>query len=162
MRRRDGADSHLLDNIPGEFTLLTMKNGAVPPLPEGVRHICIGDDIADSEGVFAQRFDATPSAAFLLRPDQHLVRALASRRRRQGRRGARPRAWKTCMSKLQTQSQFADPDAAYIALVEARRGLSEQAAAALDTRLVLILANHIGDLDVLKEAIALAKAGERS
>jgi 3-(3-hydroxy-phenyl)propionate hydroxylase len=45
----------------------------VPPLPEGVRHICIGDDIADSEGVFAQRFDATPSAAFLLRPDQHLV-----------------------------------------------------------------------------------------
>jgi 3-(3-hydroxy-phenyl)propionate hydroxylase len=73
VRRRDGADSHLLDNIPGEFTLLTMKNGAVPPLPEGVRHICIGDDIADSEGVFAQRFDATPSAAFLLRPDQHLV-----------------------------------------------------------------------------------------
>jgi hypothetical protein len=66
------------------------------------------------------------------------------------------------MSKLQTQSQFADPDAAYIALVEARRGLSEQAAAALDTRLVLILANHIGDLDVLKEAIALAKAGQRN
>ena len=65
------------------------------------------------------------------------------------------------MSKLQTQSQFADPDAAYIAQVEARRGLSEQAAAALDTRLVLILANHIGDLDVLKEAIALAKAGQR-
>ena len=62
------------------------------------------------------------------------------------------------MSKLQIQSQFADPDAAYIALVEARRGLSEEAAAALDTRLVLILANHIGDLDVLKEAIALAKA----
>ena len=64
------------------------------------------------------------------------------------------------MSKLQTQSRFAEPDAAYIALVEARRGLSEEAAAALDTRLVLILANHIGDLDVLKDAIALAKAGK--
>ena len=61
--------------------------------------------------------------------------------------------------KLETTSRFADPDAAYIALVEARRGLSEQAAAALDMRLVLILANHIGDLDVLREAIALAKAG---
>ncbi|MEJ2376409.1 MAG: DUF2783 domain-containing protein [Pseudolabrys sp.] len=61
------------------------------------------------------------------------------------------------MAKLITQSQFAEPDAAYVALVEARRNLREQAAAALDARLVLILANHIGDFDVLKEAIALAK-----
>ena len=61
------------------------------------------------------------------------------------------------MAKLMTQSQFANPDAAYVALVQARRGLSVEAAAALDTRLVLILANHIGDLDVLNEAIALAK-----
>ena len=60
------------------------------------------------------------------------------------------------MSKLVTASQFKDPDAAYVALVEARRGLSEQDAAALDARLALILANHIGDLDVLNEAIALA------
>jgi hypothetical protein len=63
------------------------------------------------------------------------------------------------MAKLVTASRFADPDAAYVALVEARRGLSEDAAAALEARLVLILANHIGDLDVLKEAIALAKMG---
>jgi len=61
------------------------------------------------------------------------------------------------MGKLVTVSQFANPDAAYVALVEARRGLSDPAAAALDARLVLILANHIGDLDVLREAIALAK-----
>jgi hypothetical protein len=64
------------------------------------------------------------------------------------------------MSKLETQSKFANPDAAYVALVEARRGLTEEQAAALDTRLALILANHIGDLDVLKEAIALAKAAK--
>jgi hypothetical protein len=64
------------------------------------------------------------------------------------------------MSKLKTQPQFPDADAAYVALVEARRGLSEARAAALDTRLVLILANHIGDLDVLKDAVALAKAGQ--
>ena len=61
------------------------------------------------------------------------------------------------MAKLDTTSRFPDPDAAYVALVEARRGLSEDAAAALDTRLVLILANHIGDIDVLNEAIALAR-----
>lgn len=59
--------------------------------------------------------------------------------------------------KLVTLSQFRDPDEAYVALVEARRGLSEMAAAELDTKLVLILANHIGDVDVLKEAIALAR-----
>lgn len=62
------------------------------------------------------------------------------------------------MPKLITASQFSDSDAAYVALVEARRGLNEQDAAALDTRLALILANHIGDIDVLNEAITLAKS----
>ena len=65
------------------------------------------------------------------------------------------------MGKLVTSSQFPNPDAAYGALIEARRGLSEEAAAALDARLVLILANHIGDLDVLQEAIALAKDADK-
>jgi hypothetical protein len=60
------------------------------------------------------------------------------------------------MAKLVTASRFADPDAAYVALVEARRGLTVEAAAELDAKLVLILANHIGDIDVLTEAIALA------
>jgi hypothetical protein len=61
--------------------------------------------------------------------------------------------------KLITASRFANPDAAFVALVEARRGLTVEQSADLDARLVLILANHIGDADVLAEAIALAKAG---
>jgi hypothetical protein len=61
------------------------------------------------------------------------------------------------MAKLVTASQFADPDAAYRALLEARRSLPDEEAAKLDSRLVLILANHIGDLSVLREAIALAR-----
>ena len=65
------------------------------------------------------------------------------------------------MPKLVTASRFADPDAAYVALVDARRGLSLEAAADLDAKLVLILANHIGDLEVLREAIALAKGAAR-
>src|ERR1700688_2212168 len=44
------------------------------------------------------------------------------------------------MPKLVAASQFAIPDAAYVALVEAHRHLSDADAAALDTRLVLILA----------------------
>jgi hypothetical protein len=58
---------------------------------------------------------------------------------------------------LSTQSNFADPDAAYRLIVEAHRGLSDEASAALDAALVLLLANHIGDAEVLREAIALAK-----
>jgi Protein of unknown function (DUF2783) len=61
------------------------------------------------------------------------------------------------MPKLVTASRFPDPDSAYRALVEARRSLSDTDASALDAKLVLILANHIGDPDVLREAIALAK-----
>jgi hypothetical protein len=58
---------------------------------------------------------------------------------------------------LSTRSNFAKPDDAYRAIVEAHRGLSEAQSADLDAALVLILANHIGDIDVLYEAIALAK-----
>ena len=65
------------------------------------------------------------------------------------------------MSKLLTASRFPDPDAAYVALVEAHRGLNAEASIALNTRLVLVLANHIGDLDVLQESIVLAKGSIR-
>lgn len=63
------------------------------------------------------------------------------------------------MTKLITASRFANPDAAFVALIAARRGLTVEQSADLDAKLVLILANHIGDPDVLAEAIALAKAG---
>jgi hypothetical protein len=62
------------------------------------------------------------------------------------------------MSELVTESRFADPDRAFRLLIEARRGLTPEKAAALDARLVLLLANHIGDEAVLIEAIAAARA----
>ena len=58
---------------------------------------------------------------------------------------------------LSTSSNFAKPDDAFRAVVEAHRGLSDEQSADLDAALVLILANHIGDLEVLREAIELAK-----
>ncbi|CCD92004.1 conserved hypothetical protein [Bradyrhizobium sp. ORS 375] len=58
---------------------------------------------------------------------------------------------------LSTASNFAKPDDAFRAIVEAHRGLSEKDSADLDAALVLILANHIGDITVLREAITLAK-----
>jgi len=58
---------------------------------------------------------------------------------------------------LSTDSNFAKPDDAFRAVVEAHRGLSDAESADLDAALVLILANHIGDIGVLREAIALAR-----
>jgi hypothetical protein len=57
---------------------------------------------------------------------------------------------------LSTTSNFGNPDAAYRMIVEAHRGLSDEDSAALDAALVLLLANHIGDLTVLKEALEQA------
>jgi hypothetical protein len=59
---------------------------------------------------------------------------------------------------LITDSRFSDPDAAFRLIVEAHRGLTEAESAALNAKLVLILANHVGDISVLKQAIAVAKA----
>ena len=58
---------------------------------------------------------------------------------------------------LSTASNFAKPDDAFRAVVEAHRGLNDEQSADLDAALVLILANHIGDIEVLREAIALAR-----
>ena len=57
---------------------------------------------------------------------------------------------------LSTSSNFTKPDDAFRAIVEAHRGLTDAQSADLDAALVLVLANHIGDMDVLREAIALA------
>ncbi len=61
------------------------------------------------------------------------------------------------MSVLVTDNRFADPDAAFRLLIEAHRGLDAAASAALNAKLVLLLANHIGHFDVLRAAIAAAK-----
>ncbi len=58
---------------------------------------------------------------------------------------------------LSTSSNFTKPDDAFRMIVEAHCGLSDAQSADLDAALVLVLANHIGDLEVLHEAIELAK-----
>ena len=61
------------------------------------------------------------------------------------------------VGKLARESRFADPDAAFRLLAQAHRDLGERASAAFNARLVLILANQIGDEEVLREAVALAR-----
>lgn len=59
---------------------------------------------------------------------------------------------------LITQKNIADHDGAYAALIAAHKGLTEAESTALNARLILILMNHIGNADVLGEALALARA----
>jgi hypothetical protein len=63
------------------------------------------------------------------------------------------------MTRLLTDNRFANPDAVYTAIIDAHRGLSEAESGELNARLVLILANHIGDAEVLAEALTLARGG---
>jgi hypothetical protein len=62
---------------------------------------------------------------------------------------------------LTTEPNLDAPDEFYEALIEAHRELSAADSHALNARLVLLLANHIGTLDVLKEALRLARASGR-
>lgn len=59
---------------------------------------------------------------------------------------------------LITEPNIAQPDDFYQALIEAHAGLPESQSAALNARLILLLANQVGDVATLKEAIAAARA----
>jgi hypothetical protein len=58
---------------------------------------------------------------------------------------------------LERQPNLENPDAVYAAIIEAHAGLSEVDSAVLNARLVLLLANHIGEEAVLREALAAAR-----
>lgn len=60
------------------------------------------------------------------------------------------------MSGLNTEPNLVDPDAVYAALVKMGEGLDDRAAQVAMAKLVLLLANHIGDETVLNEAMAIA------
>jgi hypothetical protein len=59
---------------------------------------------------------------------------------------------------LNRNPNIADPDGFYQELIESQRELSDEQADMLTTKLVLILANHVGDRELLREAIALARS----
>ena len=58
---------------------------------------------------------------------------------------------------LKRDPNVADPDGLYAAIIDAHADLTEAESVALNARLVLLLANHIGDAAVLAEALAVAR-----
>ena len=58
--------------------------------------------------------------------------------------------------KLNTEPNIERPDDFYEALIELHRDLSEEQSRQVNARLILLLANHIGDMDVLSAAMMAA------
>jgi uncharacterized protein DUF2783 len=58
---------------------------------------------------------------------------------------------------LKREPNVADPDGLYAAIIDAHADLAEAESAALNARLVLLLANHIDDPAVLAEALTIAR-----
>jgi hypothetical protein len=63
------------------------------------------------------------------------------------------------MATLDLENKLAAPDDFYEALIDAHRGLTEAQSALLNAKLILLLANQVGDLDVLRAALAKAREG---
>lgn len=62
------------------------------------------------------------------------------------------------MSDLTLTPNLESADDFYAALIAAHEGLSDAESAALNARLILILANQIGDQSVLEAALQAARA----
>ncbi len=61
------------------------------------------------------------------------------------------------MTGLNLNPNIPDPDGFYAELLDAHEGLTDDESAAFNARLILILANHIGERAVLSEALRTAK-----
>jgi hypothetical protein len=61
------------------------------------------------------------------------------------------------MATLNTEPNLPAPDDFYEQLLGAHRGLADEESALVNAKLVLLLANHIGDREVLAQALAAAR-----
>jgi hypothetical protein len=58
---------------------------------------------------------------------------------------------------LNTEPNLAAPDDFYQELIALHRGLTEEQSALVNAKLILLFANHIGEMDVLRAALAAAR-----
>jgi hypothetical protein len=60
---------------------------------------------------------------------------------------------------LRTDERLEHPDDVYEMLIEAHRDLTPEQSELLNAKLVLLLANHVGDVGIIREAIVAARQG---
>ena len=58
---------------------------------------------------------------------------------------------------LRRSLNLARPDEIYNAIVDAHKDLDDEQCRAFDARLILLLVNHVGDADAIREALADAR-----
>ena len=63
------------------------------------------------------------------------------------------------MATLNTEANIAAPDDFYERLIATHRGLTDAQSALVNAKLILLLANHVGDPGVLAQAMAAAREG---
>ncbi|HSP24515.1 MAG TPA: FAD-dependent oxidoreductase, partial [Saliniramus sp.] len=73
MQDEAGRTVWLLDAVGAGTVLLHVTGDDPPPRHPKARTLVVGRDLIDADGVFARRFDASPGATWLIRPDQHLA-----------------------------------------------------------------------------------------
>lgn len=61
---------------------------------------------------------------------------------------------------LNTQANIAAPDDFYAELIDLHRDLTPEQSHAVNASLVLLLANHVGDMAVLREAMQAARVAQ--
>ena len=179
----------LLRALPAGFVLLLFSDGpSDAPNAEqqaviaalAQQALAVSTLMVPTHGLAAQRYDAQPGTVYLLRPDQHVaarwrvldrarVQAAVARACGLGP-AADPCASVVPSPPLNTAANFNQPgrpqrqlyapgDAFYEQLMQTHQGLSEAQSELTNARLVLLLANHIGDLGVLQDALVAARAG---
>jgi Protein of unknown function (DUF2783) len=60
---------------------------------------------------------------------------------------------------LNVELNLESPDDFYAALIELHRGLSDEQSELVNARLILLLANHVGDIQAVREAMQYAREG---
>lgn len=120
----------------------------------------------DFDGVIADRYHMPSGSFLLIRPDQHVVagyeqfdRALIENgmAKAQGASGLAPVvSHKKSKSNIATKNSFDDPDALVSQLMRAHENLNDQGSHFLNIQLILLLANQIGDMSIVEDAISIA------
>jgi 3-(3-hydroxy-phenyl)propionate hydroxylase len=128
--------------------------------------------IEDAQGLIARRYDGQPDTCYLLRPDQHVCarwRTVAAADIETALRRALclapplPAAAASegdgtaAVPRLTTEAHLDHPDDVYEALIDMHRDLSDAQSQSANAHLILLLANHIGNAAVLRQAMELAR-----
>ena len=167
VRDVSGQPGWLLDHLGGDFVVMSF--GRPAPVRQDLRPLVIASEpvagvetLCDENGLVAQRYGGRDGAAYLIRPGSArggaVCRADGGQRLRE--RAARGHGRRGVMKQLVTDWNLGNAgDDVYAALIEAHADLTEDQSRRLDLRLILLLANHIGDDAVILEALRRAREG---